>query len=77
MIVDNGDALCNMAVEGLGLITAPTYLMNEFLISGKLLELLPDWKLDPFEIHAVWPGNSPRTGITIRFVDYLADAKID
>ncbi len=77
MVVDNGDALCSMAVEGLGLITAPIYLMNEFLKSGKLLELLPGWKLDPFEIHAVWPGNSPRTGITTRFVDYLADAKID
>ena len=77
MIVDNGDALCNMAVEGLGLITAPTYLMSEFLKSGKLLEILPDWKLDPFEIHAVWPGNSPRTGITSRFVDYLIEAKVE
>lgn len=77
MVVDNSDAMCNLAVEGLGLITAPTYFMNEFLNSGKLLEMMPDWKLDPFEIHAVWPGNSPRTGITTRFVDYLADAKVD
>jgi DNA-binding transcriptional LysR family regulator len=77
MIVDNGDALCNMAMEGLGLITVPTYLMGEFLESGRLLEVLPDWKLDPFVIHAVWPKNSPRSGITSRFVDYLADAKID
>jgi DNA-binding transcriptional LysR family regulator len=77
MVVDNGDAMCNMAVEGLGLITAPTYLINEFIKSGELLELLPDWKLEPFEIFAVWPGNSPRMGITMRFIDYLADAKID
>jgi DNA-binding transcriptional LysR family regulator len=77
MIVDNGDAMCNLAAEGLGLITAPTYLMSDFLNSKKLLEVLPDWKLDPFELHAVWPGNSPRTGITTRFADYLAHAKID
>jgi len=77
MVVDNGDALCNMALEGLGFITLPTYLMSEFILSGKLLEILPEWKLDPFEIYAVWPGNSPRTGITNRFVDYLAGAKIE
>ncbi|MFT5505386.1 MAG: DNA-binding transcriptional LysR family regulator [Gammaproteobacteria bacterium] len=77
MVVDNGSAMCGMAMEGLGLITAPTYLMNEYLNAGKLLELLPNWKLDPFEIHAVWPGNSPRIGITSRFIDYLAGANID
>lgn len=76
MAVDNGDAMCGLAVEGLGVITAPTYLMGDYLNSGKLYELLPDWKLGPFELHAVWPGNSPRTGITSRFVDYLAEAKI-
>ena len=77
MVVNNGDAMCNLAAEGLGLITAPTYLMGSFLRSGKLLEVLPDWKLDPFELYAVWPGNSPRTGITARFADYLAKAKIN
>ena len=77
MVVDNGDALCSMAAEGLGLISAPAYLMGDFLKSGRLLEILPDWKLDPFEIFAVWPSNTTRTGITSRFVDFLADAKID
>lgn len=76
MVVDNGDAMCSLAVEGLGVTTAPTYLMGDYLDSGKLREILPDWKLDPFELRAVWPGNSPRTGITSRFVDYLAEAKI-
>ena len=77
MVVDNGEAMKNLAMEGLGFTTAPTYLMKHQLKSGKLVEVLPAWKLDPFEIHAVWPANSPRTGMTNRFVDYLAKAKID
>jgi DNA-binding transcriptional LysR family regulator len=77
MIVDNGEAMNNLAIEGLGFTTAPTYLMKDQLKSGKLVEVLPAWKLDPFEIHAVWPANSPRTGMTNRFVDHLAKAKID
>ncbi|MFT5112283.1 MAG: DNA-binding transcriptional LysR family regulator [Parasphingorhabdus sp.] len=77
MIVDNGDAMSNLAMEGMGLITGPTYLLKAHMKSGKLVEVLPKWKLDPFQLYAVWPANSPGTGITSRFVDYLAQARID
>lgn len=74
--VDNGDAMCNFVSEGLGLATPTTYLIDDRLKTGRMVEVLPDWRIEPIDVHAVWPANSPKTGLTNRFVDYLIKAKI-
>lgn len=69
--VNDGYAMCLFALEGLGLLSAPDYLVEEYLRQGQLVEVLPDWRLDPIDVFAIWPPNSPRTGLTRRFVDHL------
>lgn len=69
--VNDGYAMCQFALEGLGLLSSPDYLVEEYLRQGQLVEVLPDWRLDPIDVYAIWPPNSPRTGLTRRFVDHL------
>ena len=69
--VNDGYAMCQFAVEGLGLLSSPDYLVEDYLRQGQLVEVLPDWRMESIEVYAVWPPNSPRTGLTRRFVDHL------
>ncbi len=71
--VDDGHAMCQFAVEDLGLLSSPDYLVEEYLRQGQLVEVLPDWRMDSIDVYAIWPPNSPRTGLTRRFVDHLVE----
>ena len=75
--VDNGDAMCNFVIAGLGLSTPTDYLIDDRLESGQLVEVLPQWYIEPIDVHAVWPANSPRTGLTSLFVDFLIESQSD
>jgi DNA-binding transcriptional LysR family regulator len=73
VIVNDGYAMCDFAAEGLGLLASPLYLVESYLKEGKLVEVLPDWQVATIDIYALWPANTPRTGLTHRFVDYLLE----
>ena len=73
--VDNAEALCRLAVAGLGLATPPGFLVQEDLESRRLEEVLPEWRLEPLAMQLVWPGNSPRQALTARFVDFMVDSR--
>jgi len=69
--VNDGYAMAEFAVEGLGLLTSPLYLVDAYLQEGRLVELLPGWRVEPIDVYAIWPPNAPRSGLTGRFVEYL------
>ncbi len=71
--VDNVEGMCQVVKGGLGLATLPGFLADEEIKAGKLLELLPEWDVEPLEVFAVWPPNAPRESLTRRLLDYLAD----
>ena len=72
--VNDGYAMCKFAVEGLGLLTSPLYLVEKYLAKGQLVEVLPDWQVEAIDVYAIWPANTPKNGLTQRFVDYLSEA---
>lgn len=69
--VNDGYAMAEFAVEGLGLLTSPLYLVDSYLSEGRLVEVLPRWRVEPIDVYAIWPPNAPRSGLTGRFVEYL------
>ena len=71
--VNDGYAMCNFAAEGLGLLTSPLYLVEDYIKEGRLVEVLPNWQVESIDVYAIWPANTPRTGLTHRFVDYLLE----
>ncbi|WP_216844746.1 LysR family transcriptional regulator [Rhodanobacter sp. L36] len=52
---NNGQALCDAAIEGLGLAVLPTFMASEPIVRGQLKMLLRDYPLAEPSIYAVWP----------------------
>lgn len=71
--VDSIDALYHMALQDSGVTVLPSFLAERGIAAGKLLRLLPNWKLLPLGIYAVWPNSSRRENLTLLFVRYLAE----
>lgn len=71
---DSGPGRYASAVAGLGIAQASAAMCGEELRSGALVALLPDYALEPVDVHAVFPGG-PRPSTKVRaFTDYLATA---
>ena len=60
--VNNGDAMMPLLVGGGGLGILPDFILREALDDGRLVVVLPDWKVDSGAVHWVTPpgGRRPR-----------------
>lgn len=69
---NNGDALLDAAVRGLGITRAPTFIAEQAVRAGQLEILLPEFASPELGIYAVFPGHRyvpHRVGV---LVDFLA-----
>lgn len=71
--VDNIDSLRHLALQGLGTTVLPREMAETSLKSGDFVELIPDWRLKPLGVFAVWPDQSRRENLTVLFVRFLAE----
>ncbi|MEJ2419022.1 MAG: LysR family transcriptional regulator [Exilibacterium sp.] len=71
IMADSIDAVCQLAIAGLGLATPPTFLVEDEIDSGCLVEVLQAWTVDTLGVFAVWPPNAPRDSLTMRFIHFL------
>ena len=71
--VDSIEALFHIATQNVGATILPSYLAERGIASGRLVRLLPEWRLKPLGIYAVWPDKSRRESLTLLFVRFLAD----
>ena len=71
---NNGDALREAAVGGLGVIYQPVFIIDADLRAERLRPLLEDWRTPTIDIHAVFPEQRRLQPKLRRFVDYLAEA---
>ena len=69
---NNGDILSTAAIEGLGVILHPTFLVYEALREKKLVRILPDWEHDDLTVFAVYPNRKFLPPKVRSFVDFLA-----
>ena len=71
---NSGPGAFASVMAGLGIAMASTVMCGPEVKAGLLVPLLRDYKLDPVEVHAVFPGG-PRPSAKVRaLVDYLAQA---
>ena len=70
---NNGDILRTAAIEGLGVILHPTFLVHEALREKKLVRILPDWKVDDLAVYAVYANRKFLPPKVRSFIDFLAD----
>lgn len=80
MIKVNGRIVSNVAdpirvgaVEGLGMIMLPRYIVGKDIEKGKLMAVLEDYELAPLEIHAVYPHRKYLSTKVRKFLDFLQE----
>jgi len=70
---DNGLALRDAALGGVGIGLLPAFILGDDLTTGRLVELLPHHRPAPLPIHAVYPPNRHLSARVRRFIDFLAE----
>ena len=69
---NNGDILSTAAIEGLGVILQPTFMVYEALRARQLVRILPDWEVDELSVFAVYPNRKFLPPKVRSFIDILA-----
>ncbi|HDZ8856867.1 TPA: LysR family transcriptional regulator [Aeromonas dhakensis] len=71
---NNGIALKQAAVQGLGVILVPHEFVASELVDGTLVKLLPDWQPDPHALFAVYPFHKEQSPNVRLFIEFLVKA---
>lgn len=68
--VNSRFAVCDAAVEGLGIGLLPHQVAAQALAQGRLAPVLPDWQPPPVPVHAVFPSSRYLAPKVRAFVDH-------
>jgi DNA-binding transcriptional LysR family regulator len=74
MHTNNGDTARAAALAGLGIIWQPSFLIGADLRDGRLVPLLPGYRLPDIDVLAVYPSRRHLSAKVRVMVDFLADA---
>jgi len=69
--VNNGQALRNAAVHGLGIVMQPAIVLEAEVRAGRLVQLLPDYELPSRPMHVVFLPDRYRSPRLRSFIDYV------
>ena len=70
---NHGEALCQAAIDGLGLVLQPTFIAGDALREGRLEAVLPDYRPAELSAYAVFLSRKYLSAKLRTFVDYLAE----
>ena len=73
MHTNNGDTARSAALAGLGVIWQPTFIIGEDLRAGRLVQLLPDYRMPDIDVLAVYPSRRHLSAKVRAMVDFLAE----
>lgn len=59
--------------DGLGFMIETWPLVAEDIRAGRLVHLLPNVRLRPIDVYAIYPANAPRDSLARLFVDYMME----
>lgn len=68
---NNAEVLCNAAVNDLGLVLLPTFVIGHELQTGRLMPVLPQYRAEPIYLSLIYPPNrhlSTRIRLLVRFI---------
>lgn len=74
MRTNSGDTCRAVALQHLGIIIQPSFLVAEELRSGALVEVMPRWRSLEFGIYAVYPSRKHVPPKVRLLIDYLVSA---
>lgn len=71
---NSGDLLRVAALAGEGVVCQPTFLVGNDLRQGRLVPLLPEYKLPDFTMYAVYPSRRHVSAKVRAFVDFMVES---
>ncbi|NMM28240.1 MAG: LysR family transcriptional regulator [Glaciimonas sp.] len=71
--VDNVEAAYHLAKCRVGLAAPPEFLVSNDLEQGVIEEVLPEWRLDPLKLSAIWPSNIATSSIAYTLINSIYD----
>lgn len=57
LVINSGEMVCQMAIEGLGIAYLPDFFVDTALMDGCLIEVLSDYTQESYPISLVYPHN--------------------
>lgn len=73
MQANMGDPIRMAAVNGLGLVMLPKYIVGRDIEKGKLVPIMEDYAIAPLDIHAVYPHRKYLSAKVRSFVDFIQE----
>ena len=67
----NGQFLCDAAVDGLGVVMLPTFIVHQAMTVGDLVPVLADYPCQRLEAYAIYPQTRHLSQRVRAFVDFL------
>lgn len=77
VLCDNGELLLTCARRGEGIVCEPTFLLQEDIASGRLVQLLPQWHWPPMHAYLVYPAHRRVPARVRLLMDLIAQAITD
>jgi DNA-binding transcriptional LysR family regulator len=72
LVTDDMSQLLYAALEGVGVVKLPSLVADEYIASGRLIDVLPGWTLQSGIVHAVFPSRRGLLPSVRSFIDFLA-----
>lgn len=70
---NNGDTCRQIMLQGGGISTQPDFIIGQDIQQGKLVEVLPNYKIENFNIYAVYPSRKLLPLRTRCLIDFLVN----
>ncbi|EDM69317.1 transcriptional regulator, LysR family [Moritella sp. PE36] len=71
LLVDDFAILKQSLIDGLGIAVLPDYMSREDVAAGRLVNILPNWGMEPVDVYALYPRHRakiPKVKVFLEFV---------
>ena len=70
---NDGQVIRAAALEGLGILVQPTYVIYDDIVAGRLIPVLDDWDLPRLTINIAYPSRKHLSAKVRTFIDFLVE----
>lgn len=69
--INNGDAIREAAIAGLGIAVLPSFIVDKAISDGRLRVILQDYQKSPVYLYAIYSSKKNTSAKVLAFVDFL------
>ncbi len=70
---NDGQVLRAAALDGMGILVQPTYILYDDIVAGRLVPVLDDWDLPRLNINLAYPSRKHLSAKVRTFIDFMVE----